>query len=65
MYQSKRIFISNAFCGYHLGIKKEDAVNADVWLNSYPIGKIDLKTFVFTSIMPKIRTVKILTLPMS
>jgi len=65
MYQSKRIFISNAFCGYNLGIKKEDADNADVWLNSFPIGKIDLKTFVFTSIMPKIRTVKSISLPIS
>lgn len=65
MYQSKRIFVSNAFCGFSLGIKKEDAEHAGVWINSFPIGKIDLKTFVFTSIMPTIRTIKIKTLPIS
>jgi transposase InsO family protein len=65
IYRGHRVFISNAFCGYHLGIKKEDADNANVWLNSFPIGKIDLKTFIFLSTMPKLRSMKIKTLPIS
>jgi hypothetical protein len=65
IYKGKRVFISNELNGYFLGVKKVDGENADVWLNSIAIGKIDLKTFVFTSIMSKFRPTKIRTLPMS
>lgn len=65
IYKGHRLFVGNAFCGYFLGIKREDAEYSNVWLNSFPIGKIDLKTFVFVSSMPKLKSTKIKTLPIS
>jgi len=50
-YKGKRIFISNAFCGYNVGMKPIDNYHFAVWFNVMHIGEIDLKTNLFSSIL--------------
>lgn len=48
-----RVFISNALCGYNIGMKLENKNTFSVWFNSTNIGEIDLKSFIFKSILRK------------
>jgi len=52
-YKGHRIFISYALCGYYVGLKLEKSTTFSVWFHSTLIGEIDLKTFLFTSILSK------------
>lgn len=43
----KRIFITNALCGYNVGLKWNRKESIDVWFAENLLGQIDLQTFVF------------------
>lgn len=64
-YKGKRIFISNAFCGYYIGMKHNGPKYFDVWFSETHIGKIDLNSFLFESILSTQGSTQIKTLPMS
>ena len=49
LYQNK-VFISNAFEGYHLGLKLEAKDTYGVWFDHLRIGQIDLTTFKFKAV---------------
>jgi len=51
-FSGKRIFIGNPLCGYYIGMKK-DGEYLNVWFGEMLIGKIDLKTYLFESILSK------------
>ncbi len=51
--QGHRVFISYALCGYNAGLKLDKMKSYSVWFNSTCIGEIDLKSFLFTSILSK------------
>jgi hypothetical protein len=50
-HKGRRIFITNALCGYHVGLKPIETSQFEVWFDCNLIGHIDLKTFMFRSIM--------------
>jgi transposase InsO family protein len=50
-HKGRRIFITNALCGYNVGLKPKDRSILEVWFDCNLIGNIDLKTFMFRSIM--------------
>lgn len=64
-YAGRRIFLSNALCGYYVGMKKNGGDFFDVWFAETMIGKIDLKTFLFESILSKHFAYRKKSLPMS
>jgi len=64
-YKGKRIFLSNALCGYYVGMKQKEAGSFDVWFSETLIGKIDLKSYLFESILAKSGSTQNKTLPMS
>jgi transposase InsO family protein len=64
-YSGKRIFISNALCGYYVGMKQKENDCFNVWFSETLIGKIDLKSYLFESILAKSGNAQNKTLPMS
>lgn len=50
-HKGRRVFITNALCGYNVGLKSLDKSQAEVWFEKNLMGKMDLKTFLFKSIM--------------
>jgi transposase InsO family protein len=52
-YLGRRIFITNALGGYNVGLKKNDVNLKEVWFNNTLLGEIDLKSFMFKSILEK------------
>jgi len=49
-YKGHRVFITSAFCSYYLGLQ----LNKDffkVWFGNFQLGEIDLKSFIFHSIV--------------
>jgi len=52
-HRGKRIFITNALGGYNVGLKKNGSNINEVWFNNTMLGEIDLKSFVFQSILEK------------
>jgi transposase InsO family protein len=50
-HMGRRIFITNALCGYNIGLKPVDKSRAEVWFEKNLLGIMDLKTFMFKSIM--------------
>lgn len=49
-YKGRRIFISNVFTGYNVGLLKNDT-GMEVWFDKNLLGLIDLDIFVFNSIL--------------
>ena len=49
-YRGRRIFISNAFNGYNLGIKESTDDIAPVWFEENLIGNINRNDFLFTPV---------------
>ena len=64
-YKGRRIFLSNALCGYFVGLKQNTAESFDVWFAETMIGKIDLNTFLFDSILSRNDEPNCKPLPMS
>jgi putative transposase len=50
-YKGRRIFITNALCGYNIGLKVINKQLLEVWFEKNLMGHIDLKTYMFRSIM--------------
>jgi len=50
-FKGRRVFITNALDGYHIGLKAITKTQMEVWFESNIIGSIDLNTFLFRSIM--------------
>lgn len=50
-HKGRRIFITNALCGFKIGLKPIDINKFEVWFERNLMGYIDLKTFIFRSIM--------------
>jgi transposase InsO family protein len=48
-YSKHRIFISNAFNGYNIGLKYRDKNTYTVWFENNRIGEFDLEDYVFKS----------------
>jgi transposase InsO family protein len=52
-HKGHRVFITNALGGYNVGLKMQGKSSCDVWFHSTLLGEIDLKSFVFKSILEK------------
>lgn len=52
-HKGRRIFITNALGGYNVGLKMQGKDSSEVWFNSTLLGEIDLKSFMFKSILEK------------
>ncbi len=50
-YKGRRVFITNALDGYHIGLKSKSKAFMDVWFENNLIGSMDLNTFIFRSIL--------------
>lgn len=50
-HKGRRIFITNALCGFKVGLKPLSKDSLEVWFEKNLMGQIDLKTFMFNSIM--------------
>jgi putative transposase len=50
-YKGHRIFISNAFAGYNVGLKKNGLNNFEVCFDDNHIGYIDLNCYLFESVL--------------
>ena len=64
-YKGRRVFLSNALCGYYVGLKPSGSDSFDVWFAETMIGKIDSSTFLFDSVMSLRYESKSKSLPMS
>ena len=47
-HKGRRIFISNAFNGFNVGLDERPKERIKVWFANHYLGEIDKKTFVFT-----------------
>lgn len=50
-YKGHRVFISNAFNAYNIGLKPNGSSNMEVWFNKTLIGEMDLQLYIFKSIL--------------
>lgn len=50
-YKGHRIFISNAFNSYNIGLKHNGSSSFEVWFNKTLIGEVDLQLYIFKSIL--------------
>jgi transposase InsO family protein len=50
-HKGRRIFITNALCGFKVGLKPIEKSTLEVWFEYLNVGQIDLKSFMFRSIM--------------
>lgn len=48
-----RVFISNAFAAYTIGLKIKSNLFYEVWFYNHYVGEIDLQTYLFKSILDK------------
>lgn len=48
-YKGHRVFISNVFCGYCIGLKINQKTSASVWFDNNFIGEFDLHSYLFKS----------------
>lgn len=48
IYKGRRIFISNAFNGFNVGMDTKNIQNVKIWFSNNLIGVIDKTTFIFT-----------------
>src|SRR4030042_1292737 len=52
-HKGHRVFITNALGGYNVGLKTQGNSSCEVWFNNTLLGEIDLKLFLFKSILEK------------
>ena len=52
-WENQKIRISSAFSGYHVGMNDEDEHTLKVWFSDFPIGKIDLVSSSFYTVVNK------------
>ena len=51
--KGRRVFISNAFAAYTIGLKIKSNLFYEVWFYNHYVGEIDLQTYLFKSILDK------------